>query len=206
MLELTRQSTIINAETIVMAFAGASDRILSQLELGYRSEAPYVSPRLILALAEGRGQEFKIKLDIRKNDVRVIPAQGQVANIPFDFEVVRGILESVLEGDILSSVTGQSVVSFASIFENLTNPGDIAAFDTGTTQRLDDLAISDTAKARIALAFSQGKSVVTPTRMVTVNGKPTIAWVEVDRDTGHTISVMEDGGHQVYYEYLMCNS
>lgn len=201
MLELTRQSTIINAETAAMAFAGASDRILNQLELGYRSKAHYVSPRLILALTEGRGQDFKIKLDIRKNDVRAIPALGQVASIPFDFEVTRGILESVLEGEILSSVTGQTDVSFASIFSNLTNPQDIVAIDAGSAQQVETLAISDTAKARIAQAISQGKDVVTPTRMVTVNGKPTIAWLEIDRNTGHTISVMEDGGHQVFIEY-----
>ncbi len=201
-IDLARRSTIINAETLVMAFAGASDRILSQLELGYRSEAQYVSPRLILALTEGKGQEFKIKLDIRKNEVRVIPAQGQVASIPFNFEVVRGVLESTLEGEILSSMTGQSVVSFASIFENLTDPQDIAVISEGTAQQLEVLAISDTARARIAQALSLGKGVVTPTRMVTVNGKPTIAWLETDRNTGHTISVMEDGGHQTFIEYL----
>jgi hypothetical protein len=158
-----------------MAFAGASDRILSQLELGYLSEAQYVSPRLILALTEGRGQEFKIKLDIRKNDVQVVPTPGQVADISFDFEVARGILESVLEGEILSSVTGQAGVSFASVFANLTNPQDISAIEAGTAQQLETLAISDTAKARIAQALSLGKGVVTPTHMVTINGKPAIA-------------------------------
>jgi hypothetical protein len=185
-LDLSRRSTIINVETVVMAFAGASDRILSQLELGYLSKAQYVSPRLILALTEGRGEEFKIKLDIRKNDVQVIPAQGQVADIPFNFEVARGILESVLEGEILSSVTGQAGVSFASIFANLTNPQDIAIVDAGTAQRLDTLAISSTAKSRIAQALSQGKGIVTPTRMITINGKPAIGilidlWIIIAR-------------------------
>lgn len=201
-LDLARRSTVINAEALVMAFAGASDRLLRQLELGYLSEAQYVSPRLILALTKARGQEFEIKLDIRKNDVRVIPAPGQTAAISFDFEVARGILESVVEEEILSHATGRTGVSFSSVFANLGAPQDIAVIDADGARQLETLTISDTAKARIAQALALGKGVVTPTRMVTIAGKPVIAWLETDLATGHTIGVTEDGGHQIAVEYL----
>lgn len=61
---------------------------------------------------------------------------------------------------------------------------------------LDALAISAQAKARISTALSLGNSVVVPTQPVSLNGTATIAWYEINPQTGEVVGVTEDGGHQ----------
>ena len=45
-------------------------------------------------------------------------------------------------------------------------------------------------------ALSLGNSVVVPTQPVSLNGTATIAWYEINPQTGEVVGVTEDGGHQ----------
>ena len=195
-----REVTLVTAETIATAFAGASDESLAQLEKGYLTKGYYVSPRLILVLTRGEGEDLSAKIDLQKNNLRAVPFPGQIPNVTFDFEVARGLMESTLEGTVLSMVIGQPAISIADIFQQL-EENEIALLDEENLQSLENLQISETAKARITQAARSGKSILTPTRMLSLNGKTTIGWFETDKVTGQTISVMEDGGHPALVEY-----
>ena len=113
---LARQLNISTNETATIAFAAASDVALQQLEKGYLTEGYYNSPRLILAQTKKEGDTVQVSLDIRKNDLRAVPAPGQVANTHLFFEFMRGLFESTLEGEIVAKVTGQPATSIAEIF------------------------------------------------------------------------------------------
>lgn len=64
----------------------------------------YDSPRLILALTSGENETLNVKFDLQKNTLRTTPFPRQVVGADFDFEIVRGLMESTLEGQVLSSV------------------------------------------------------------------------------------------------------
>jgi large repetitive protein len=214
---LLRNILIVTGETLTLTHAAASDVMLNQLEQGFMTKAHYVSPRLILALTLVEGGTGSIKLDLRKNDIRVMPVPGQVSKIKdvgivenqsndefatgFIFEVVRGIIESALEGEVLSAVTGKNSTSIFDIFNSLDGSQDFAVIVNDNLQELESLPISDVAKARIAQAVRNGKGVISPRKMVTIEGKADISWFETDLVTGHTVSVMMDGGHQAALEF-----
>ena len=73
---LARQLNISTNETTTIVFAAASDVALQQLEKGYLTEGYYNSPRLILAQTKKDGDAVQVSLDIRKNDLRAVPAPG----------------------------------------------------------------------------------------------------------------------------------
>lgn len=200
-INLTRETLVLNGEILTMAFAGASDVALHQLEQGYLTKGYYISPRLLLTLTKREGDNFSVKLDLRKNDLRAVPAPGQVAGIDFAFEMARGLMESTLEGVVFSQVTGMQGISVADIFGNLGEDTSLALITANNLQLLETTALSATAKARISQAAGAGETVLTPTRMVTIGDLTTVGWLEIDFLNGHTIGVMEDGGHQSIFEY-----
>lgn len=191
-LSKAREVAIITAETVATAFAGASDEALTQIERGYLTKGYYVSPRLILALTSREGKTLTAKLDLRKNNIKTVPFPGQVVGTDFNFEIARGLIESTLEGKILASVIGQPVISVSEIFRHVSN---FVVIDEENFHELESLSVSAEAKARISQAVQSGKSIFTPTQIVTIGETTTIGWFETDPITGHTISVMEDGDH-----------
>ena len=202
-VERMREAAIVGAEAIAMTYAIASDTALGQLERGYLTKAYYASPRLILVLAERNANSFTLKLDIRKNDVKVSPHPGQVVSIGPFFEMARGLVESALEGIVLSTLLGELDSSSFAVFSNLPQSASIELISQDNLSQLGGLNISDEAKARISQATTKGKIVLTPDQAVLVNGTETIGWLEIDQTTGHTIAVMEDGGHQALVDYTL---
>lgn len=200
-MRLSSQIAVVVNETLGMTFSIASDESLRRLSKGYRVKGYYDSPRIILSLSARDGNSVKSMLDLRKNDLRAVPFPGQVANTGVFFEMMRGIIESSLEGKVVAAVTGQTAVSIGQIFDQLQNGNSLVTLTPASPQTVESLGLSDTAKSRIALALAAGNTVVTPQQMVTINGKQTVAWLEIDWKTGHAISVMEDGGHQAFAEY-----
>ena len=199
--ELIRRISMVTTETITMAFAEASDRVLAQLEMGYVTKAYYTSPRLLLASTRSDDDLFNVRIDLRKNGLRSVPAPGQVASAGLFFQMARGLMESALESEILAELIGAEPVSLVEVFDNLGDGDAVALITPQSVDDLDTFDISDEAKTRISMAAEAGRSIITPTAMVNVNGKETIGWLETDWRTGHTISVMEDGGHQALVEY-----
>ncbi len=222
----------ILGELLAIKFAIESDIGIGALEKGFKSQAHYISPRLTL-LHVKRGKETTfIRMDLRKNDIRVVPSPGQVTvisnkyflnqnfsegyflnstrpddtKLSFLFEIIRGVLESSLEGEILSRHAehhGSSAFSVQDVLAHIESFHDGAIIDSKTLPILDTFTISDTAKARITQAINSGRFVLTPSHMVDVNGSQTIGWVEVDAKTGETIFVGEDGGHTAAVEYAV---
>ncbi len=68
---------------------------------------------------------------------------------------------------------------------------------------LNSFTLSANANARITTALMAGKVVLTPQQEVQINGTPTVGWYEMDPNTGETIGVMEDGGHQGIVEQIL---
>src|SRR5207247_1775724 len=74
---------------------------------------------------------------------------------------------------------------------------------TGDIPRLDSFGLDPNATARMAAALQAGHFVVVPRGAVTINGEPTIGWLEVDPNSGFTTDVRPDGGHDVSLTYTL---
>jgi large repetitive protein len=200
-MDLAREATIASSQTVNMSFAGAADQFLSQLQTGYLTKAYYSSPRIYMTISWKEGETQRLKFDLRKNDLRTLPLPGQVANMGFFFEMARGYVESTLEGEILSQVSGQDTISIADIFAGIDEDNNTELISQENIDLLETLNISEDAKARISQAIIDNKTVIVPSHSVNIDNVPQIAWFETDWETGHTIGVMEDGGHQALAEY-----
>jgi len=119
------------------------------------------------------------------------------------FQAARGVLEDVVETNVFPQPTasgGFTVAFHASATSVFTAAAaqniPIITLTPVTIDQVQSLAISADAKARITTALQAGKDVVVPTQGPTIEGKPAIAWYEIDPITGDTVGVGEDGAHQ----------
>lgn len=200
-LQLMRLVVIGVNETKASAYAASSDESLRQLQLGYLTKAYYDSPRIILSETSTADGTLGTSLDLRKNDVRTIAFPGQLAGIPLMFEIMRGMMDSTIEGEVVSGITGQQAISIDTVFAATGAGNELVTITTDNLIELQGLALSEAAKIRISQAVLNGKGVTTPSAMVTIDGRETVGWLETDLITGETISVFEDGGHLAIAEY-----
>jgi len=176
-------------------------------------KAYFDRPRLVLTSsrfdpdAASQSVSFEFGIDLRKDDIRGIVFPGQNVEAGSGFQFLRGVMESVAEAESLFQFTnpnGQQLqsVSTAVVMQEAIALGiSVIQLAPGDLLLLDDLPISAEAKARITQTLDTGRLVTVPTESVTIDGIERIGWYETDPQTGETIGVMEDGGHQGIVEY-----
>ncbi len=209
-LILSRYNTIARNELMVLSFARAEDVAMAQLQQMYMTRALFNSPRLLLGVTSYQNGVFSSSLDILKKDTRDFVETGNSLGqstprrpgAAYQFEIARGMMESTLEGQVLSQITGQPAITIDRVFAALPDPSKFLFVVQQNVEALELTTLSAIAKARITLAAGAGKLIITPYQMVTINGTTTVAWYEHDPATGATISVFEDGGHQALVEYV----
>ncbi len=204
---LGKYMTIAENELITMGYDASADVLTSQLQTGYFSIVFPDSPRLTVAQSSYNNGTSTEMLDVLKNDMVVISAYGQNINAPYEEEVERGILESLMESTILNQVTGQTATGIGEVLGALGNPNllTVVGPTTGSfpsnPDALSSTTLSADAQTLILDDVQNGQVVITPNQMVTVNGVTTVGWWETDPNTGHTISHFVNGGHQAIAEF-----
>jgi hypothetical protein len=196
-----RYAMIAAQELALATFLGAADRQADDHSLRTLVKAYVASPRVTIAQARLKTGSYALSLDIRKNDLRVLPLPGVSFANSKNFERIRGLGESVLEGDVLSKLTGEPDRSIASVFTGLTDSSRYVPIASGNLDAANDLNLSTEARLRIQEAVRAGRVVLAPMDVVNVQGTPVTAWLETDPATGYTISTMEDGSHGAFVEY-----
>ncbi len=190
-------------QSLGIVFALASDKALAQLQAAYDVKAYYASPRLIVTTSQQSGAQLNVAIDLVKNDTRDVSPPGQATDSTYFFEIIRGFMESTLEGEVVTDATGQTGISYTTVFNELANEGGhLVTITQDNLSDLDTLSLSADAKARIAQEVSEGYGVLTPSQMVTLDGQSTVEWIQFNISTGQLISVAEDGGHQELVEYV----
>ena len=207
---LGRYMTIAENETIVMGYDGAADAVAGQMDTGYYVRVYANSPRLTIAASsfDQTSGNATFRLDVLKNDMRVVPGINQISTAPYYEEVARGMLESTLEAPVLASVTGQAALDIGTVMGALGSAQLLTVLGPPTNSQqsynpnaLDSTTLTPDAQALILEAVQNGSIVIAPTQMVTVNGMTTVGWWETDAN-GHTVSHFVDGGHQAIGEFL----
>jgi hypothetical protein len=144
---------------------------------------------------------------LRKNDVRTLAYPGQMPISVRAFNTVRGLMEEYFERLSLAALLGEEPDSplirpgVLQIVQSALKEGVPLAFISKETMReLDSLNVSAEALARISLAAEAGRVVIIPSRPVPIGNQALIGWYEHDPETGVTIDVSENGGHQAIPE------
>jgi hypothetical protein len=206
--------TVMRTGLIVLGRIGTSSFALnSDTQNANVSQTAYVhsyfdAPRLLLfgtsISTNLNGQStLSLALDLRSDDTQVVAPPGQAANATFNFRLTRGLLDTSLEDLVMAQLTGSNAntvvpAGAATILEAASSQGiNAISITSANASAVSTLNISANAQARITNALSRGQVVLTPTSNVMVNGAPVIGWLEMDPNTGYTIGVLEDGGHQV---------
>jgi hypothetical protein len=149
-------------------------------------------------------------LDVLKNDMLVIDGVGQNRMAPVWEEVIRGMLESLMESSILNQATGQTnSVGIGEVFGALGDPNQLVIVGPRTypapsnPEVLTSTTLSADAQTLILNAVANGNVVMAPNQMLTVNGVNTVGWWETNPGTGHTISHFANGGDQATIEAVV---
>ncbi len=120
------------------------------------------------------------------------PGQNDEASQVFNFAV--GILDNSLEASFLPQGTGFEDLSTANIFEEAVSEGiTFANISEDNVESVDDLSISENAKAYITTAVDDGMTVLVPTSEVKFGQTQMISWLEYDPTTGSLSGVFDNG-------------
>lgn len=215
---LSKYVIIAENELITMAYDGAADRLAGLLDTMYDSRVYPSAPRVTVANSsiDSSGNAL-FYLDVLKNDMLVIDGLGNSRGSPYgatyNEEVGRGIIESTIEANILSQVTGiTNAVDIGTVMATLADPNQLIGLGPSPdntvppdTTALNFTTLSADAQTLILDAVQNGDQVITPNQMVTINGTPTVGWWETDQN-GHTVSHFPNGNHQGLTEYTDLNS
>jgi hypothetical protein len=147
--------------------------------------------------------QFTLAIDLLRDIVRAIPSPVQATTAAIGFQIERGFADTGFETGAVTP-TGQPSTAApvgaqlsAQVIFSLAGQQGIALIvltpaDPLALQALDFPA---DAKARISDALGSGMVVVVPRQAVTVNGAPRVAWYQMDKTTGQTVGVVDDGNH-----------
>ena len=118
------------------------------------------------------------------------------------FAAARGILDSVIEDQVLPVTPGSPDTGAVAIIQQARQQGiPLAAITANSLPLLTSLGLPADAVARITTNVQNGLAVLVPTKALTINGIPTTAWLVINPVTGEWIAQGQDGGYQSIAEY-----
>ena len=199
---LARLIAIATNELTVASVAAATDQFLTQLETTIDSRTWYGTPRLVVSSTRVDGDKYTQSVNLLKRDLTWVGNLRQNARAGIIFEMLRGQMDSTIEGQVLAGISGKPTRSIDRVFAALASPNDYTFFGPANLAYLDQTSLSPAAKYRITAAANNNKVVITPTKMVTIDGVQTVGWLETDVSTGETVSTFEDGSHGALFEYV----
>ena len=183
--------------SIGLNFARKADAALNQIEDGLRMRLYYASPRVFTVSSIGApNTAVTTTVDLRHTAVEAVVYPGQAAAAEQTAQWIKGLTESILEGEALAQGDGTPPLTTMRVFDEMTAQGiDPVLIQPNNYGLLDAYDFSDDALAHVIDALLEGKQVLIPSRAVMIDGQPTFAWWEIDPVTGETISVGENGLH-----------
>ena len=169
------------------------------------------SPRLIISSLHRGSNVTRVSVDLARAEARAFSADARPAN-DFKLRVLKGVLDGELERtvpglllrppDNVRARTQIAPYSTVSLVELAARQGMKLAVLRDPAEPLP-ASFSEEASVRIADDLKRGRVVVVPSEAVAFNGGRRVAWWSIDRATGNTLGVTEDGLHQANTEYVI---
>ncbi len=180
-----------------MIFASASDDQTEKAAAALSVAGWYAVPRVIVTSFGGSEKGTDTTIDLRQDRVESVALPGQAWGMSQAFQYGRGVMESILEGELLAVLTGKPALTTAFIMEEAARKKvPIRMFSSLEKDRLVKLGTPQDARARMAEALDRGWIVMAPEKGVAWEGRTRWGWWEIDPRTRETIGVLDTGLHQ----------
>jgi uncharacterized repeat protein (TIGR01451 family) len=152
-------------------------------------------------------QVFNLAIDLRRDQMRVLPCPGQSSQAVPVFNTPRGFVDNILEQEVLPAATGVVPLGTYSILTNAVAEGiPFVVLSNEDSAVLAALNLPAESKARISTALGQGALVVTPAGPVVIAGVQTSGWLEVNPTTGQLAGALQNGIRSVIVQYSQVES
>lgn len=192
-------------QMILTRFAEASDEASDRA--AYRNAVAVIrsTPRVLIASVELDGQELVFSMDLRLDEVDAIPFPGAPSKIARLFQMGRGVLQSTAEGEVLQQLTGNQVLTTASLMAraqaaNIT----LKVVDASQLNRyVKQSKIPKDIRQALSSSVTKNSEIIIPEQAVRVAGVERWGWWLVDKPSGRTIGVMDNGLHAGMAEYTI---
>jgi hypothetical protein len=181
-----------------MVFASTSDDQTEKAAAALSVASWYAVPRVIITSFGGTEKGTEATIDLRQDRVVSVALPGQAWGMSQAFQYGRGVMESILEGKLLSLLTGKPALTTAFIMEEAARKNIpirmFSALEAAKTRTLGLPAYEQGfLEGRLA---SSGGIVMIPEKPISWEGRPRWGWWEVDPRTRETIGVLDTGLHQ----------
>jgi len=188
-----------------MIFASTSDDQTEKQAAALSVASWYAVPRVIVTSFSGSGERTEATIDLRQDRVESVALPGQGWGMSQAFQYGRGVMESILEGKLLSLLTGKPALTTAFIMEEAARKKvPIRMFSSLEIDQVKALGLAPEVQGLIeGTLASSGRIVMVPEKPIAWEGRPRWGWWEVDPRTRETIGVLDTGLHQAMLEHTI---
>ena len=203
-VDLERRLGPESGHLINLAFAAVSDRLADELGEKLAVASFYDSPRILINSFEGDGGQLEISFDLRLDSRKAVSFPGQALLMRETFLYGRGVLESVLEGEIVKLLTGHESLTTAGLVLEAERQGvPVAMYSHREREAVEDLPMPEATMQKVLATIDRGKIVVLPERGIDFSGRSRWAWWEIEPATREAIGVLDTGLHQATVQYTL---
>jgi hypothetical protein len=192
-------------QMILTRFAESSDEASDRA--GYRNAVAVIrsTPRVLIASAELADNAIVFSMDLRLDEVDAIPFPGAPAKAARLFQTGRGILESTAEGEVLHQLTGKPVVTTTSLMTKA-QAADIPLKVVDATRLngfIKQARIPKHVQKTLSASVTKDREIIIPEKPVQIAGVDRWGWWQIEKASGHTVGVMDNGLHSSMTEYTI---
>lgn len=164
----------------------------------------YAVPRVIITSFGVSGKETETTIDLRQDRVESVALPGQAWGMSQAFQYGRGVMESILEGKLLTLLTGKQALTTALIMEEAArNKVPIRMVSIHEKDELKAFGLPNEVLVRAEAALASRRIIMIPEKPLSWQGRPRWGWWEVDPRTRETIGVLDTGLHQAMLEHTI---
>lgn len=188
-----------------MIFASTSDDQTEKAGAALSVASWYAVPRVIITSFGGNDRATETTIDLRQDRVESVALPGQAWGMSQAFQYGRGVMESILEGKLLSLLTGKPALTTAFIMEEAARKNiPIRMFSALEADKMRALGLPAYVLGFIhGTLASREHIVMIPERPISWEGRPRWGWWLVDTRTRETIGVLDTGLHQAMLEHTI---
>jgi hypothetical protein len=182
---------------INMIFAYTSDALAADAAAALSVLSYYSLPRIIITSVLGEGENVETIMDLRQNSISAIPFPGQALATKESFLYGRGIMESILEGQVLELLSGRKALTTASLMQQAAEEGIITRlYSELELERLESLDMPDHVRHKAGTAIRSGAVLIIPDKAIRFDGENRWGWWQITPNTREAIGVLDTGLHQ----------
>ena len=190
-----------------LAFASTSDRLSAEMGEELSVFPYYEEPRILISSFQGTGDELELLIDLRQDRCAAISYPGQALLMRESFLYGRGVLESILEGEVVELLSGRKPLTTAGLMaQAAADDVPIVMYSKRESERVAELELPPPARRRVLAALDEGKIVALPRRGVEHEGRPRWGWWEIEPTTRAVVGVLDTGLHQATVQRTLIES